>query len=134
MHWRRIRSQSAQLHMNTVVDADHPIQTIKHPVGPSLRGRHAAAGRMHAQQGRLLVLPEQLVGLASRVRHAAHNMSVLWEVALNLPHREAKAKRKAPPSAPADWSGHCPFQSGCNGMRLSCRDSGSVARPNRGDG
>ncbi len=116
--------------MKTVVDADHPVQRIKHPAGPNQCVRHATAARMYAEQGWLLVLPEWLVGFASRVHHAAHNIPVLWKVALNLPHREARATGRVPASAPADWNGQCPLQPGCNGMRLSCRYWGSVARLN----
>lgn len=84
----------------------------------------------------LLVPPERLVGFTSRVRHAAHNISVTWKVVLNLPHREARATRKVPASAPADWSGPCLLQPGCHGMRLSGirdrlrgRTAGTASRP-----
>ena len=120
--------------MKTVVDADHPVQMIKHPVGPSLRVPQAAAVRMYTQQGEQLGPSERLVGLASRGRHAAHNICVPWKAALNLPHWEARDTGKVPASAPADWNGHCLLQPGCNGMWLSCRYSGAVARTNRGDG
>jgi len=127
-------AQSVQADMKTVVDVDHPVQTIKHPARPNQCVRHAAAARMYAEQGWLLVLPERLVGFAARVRRAAHNIPVLWKVAFNLPHREARATGRAPASAPADWNGQCPLQPGCSGMRLSCRYWGSVARLNRRGG
>ena len=84
----------------------------------------------------LLVPPERLVGFTSRVRHVAHNISVPWKVILNLPNRQAKATGKVPARLPADWSGPCLLQAGCQGMRLSGvrgrlrgRTAGTASRP-----